>query len=384
MLDDDHESVSSRASTSFLSILCQSKKLACCTCLSCVIVTILIAVIVSVIVVPWFYFQCDFDVQSAADTYTHWVPERIAFGSCNNPSYGTGLLGVVADHVPDMFLWLGDNIYADTHWPQMMRWKYNYLSCDPNFQYLAKRVSLQLATWDDHDYGVNDGDMRYDMKRESREIFLDFWRVPKESVRRTHEPIYNVHRFRNATYSLNVVLLDLRWDRTPEQPCQTSYGGLVVCVNTCIINLAGDTYCPDPEGKIMSDEQWGWLEAVLTENVDLTIIASSSQMLRSFNTFEGWSLYPQELSRFLNMTREIADTRKILVVSGDVHFGEISRKNGIYDVTSSGLTHFQTEDENMNRVGPALPGLNFGEIHLSSRTVFLFDGGGLPFVNVTF
>jgi len=38
--------------------------------------------------------------------------------------------------------------------------------------------------WDDHDYGVNDGDLTFKNKHVTREIFLDFIKEPNDSVRR--------------------------------------------------------------------------------------------------------------------------------------------------------------------------------------------------------
>lgn len=42
-----------------------------------------------------------------------------------------------------------------------------------------------IGTWDDHDFGLNDGDGRLTIKEESAVCFLDFMREPKESARRS-------------------------------------------------------------------------------------------------------------------------------------------------------------------------------------------------------
>jgi alkaline phosphatase D len=41
-----------------------------------------------------------------------------------------------------------------------------------------------IGTWDDHDYGVNDGDINYINKHLMRDIFLDFVDEPDDSERR--------------------------------------------------------------------------------------------------------------------------------------------------------------------------------------------------------
>ena len=41
-----------------------------------------------------------------------------------------------------------------------------------------------IGTWDDHDYGINDGHSDFIFKHETREMFLDFIDEPIDSPRR--------------------------------------------------------------------------------------------------------------------------------------------------------------------------------------------------------
>ena len=75
---------------------------------------------------------------------------------------------------PELFLFLGDNIYADTENMDVMRAKYAKLAAMPGFKALRERCPI-LATWDDHDLGVNDGGSEYPRKEESQQVFLDFF-----------------------------------------------------------------------------------------------------------------------------------------------------------------------------------------------------------------
>ena len=64
----------------------------------------------------------------------------------------------VVDYKPDLFVWLGDNIYVDTYdKPERFEQLYGQLGANPRYQKL-KAACPQLAVWDDHDYGLNDGD----------------------------------------------------------------------------------------------------------------------------------------------------------------------------------------------------------------------------------
>ena len=62
---------------------------------------------------------------------------------------------------------------------------------DSNFKYFlsldysefAKTTPI-IGVWDDHDYGVNNGDRTFSKKDQVRDIFLDFINEPQDSDRR--------------------------------------------------------------------------------------------------------------------------------------------------------------------------------------------------------
>ena len=113
---------------------------------------------------------------------------KIAFGSCSDENEPQPILDLVIKHKPDIFVYLGDNIYGDTNNMDTLRAKYNRLAAKPEFQRLKKSTKL-FATWDDHDYGQNDAGKYFPFKKESKEIFLDFFNEPANSDRRKHEGI---------------------------------------------------------------------------------------------------------------------------------------------------------------------------------------------------
>src|SRR5687768_7516538 len=89
---------------------------------------------------------CAEDVARAAD-----AGRDIAFGSCINQ-----LTDPMLQRVPtlpmDVFLFMGDNIYADTQDMALMRAKYDALKGTPFFRDIRAKATV-LATWDDHDFG---------------------------------------------------------------------------------------------------------------------------------------------------------------------------------------------------------------------------------------
>ena len=108
---------------------------------------------------------------------------RFAFGSCAKQDRPQPIWKAVVETKPEFFVFLGDNIYGDSEDMQVLRAKYQQLGNQPGYKQLKATCPI-LATWDDHDYGVNDGGTEYPKKRESQQIFLDFFEVPKDDPRR--------------------------------------------------------------------------------------------------------------------------------------------------------------------------------------------------------
>lgn len=286
------------------------------------------------------------------------LPARIAFGSCGHQSKPMPVLRTVVDSAPDLFLYLGDNIYGDTRDMEVLRGKYAMLGAKPEFRALAERVPI-LSVWDDHDYGENDAGKEYPKKAESREIFFDFWRVPADDPRREHEGIYGEHRFEANGRVLQVLLLDTRTfrDRLARNPGDDA--------------AFKNDYRPDPDPTktLLGEVQWRWLAERLRSKADLRIIASSIQFGHEYNGYESWTNLPSEQQRMIDLIRETR-ANGVLFVSGDVHWGEISRREPwgdegypLFDVTASGLTEsWPSIEPSRFRVGDVVRENHFGRI----------------------
>lgn len=69
--------------------------------------------------------------------------------------------------------------------PQHIIEKYRQAREDyPYYQEMIDLGTKVVGVWDDHDYGINDGDKTFSQKHFTREIFLDFVEEPIDSVRR--------------------------------------------------------------------------------------------------------------------------------------------------------------------------------------------------------
>jgi alkaline phosphatase D len=277
---------------------------------------------------------------------------RIAFGSCSKETTYQPILYKIADQQPDMFIYLGDNIYGDTEDMEVLRGKYALLSCSKEFQYLMASQPV-FATWDDHDYGVNDGGLEYPKKEQSKQIFLEFWHEPANSNRWTHEGIYTSYEFGVPNKRVQVILLDTRTFRTA---LKSGGGGYVA-------NYNGNA-------TILGAAQWTWLEQELLKPAKIRIIGSSTQFCTEHNFWEAWANFPLEQEKMFELIRT-TQANGVVFISGDVHYAEVSKRTEpnlypIYDVTSSGLTQLEySPAANQYRVGNAFAQRNFGMIEIN-------------------
>jgi alkaline phosphatase D len=232
----------------------------------------------------------------------------------------------------DLFLFLGDNIYADTTDMAVMRARYDALKASAFFRTLRARVPI-LATWDDHDVGANDAGADYPKLRESKAEFLRWLDEPADSPRRHRDGVYDAHIFGPPGRRVQIILLDTRTFRSPLRRADKSEPPLL-----------GGPYRPlaDPAATMLGDAQWRWLRAQLQQPAEVRLIASSIQFVSEFSGGEAWANLPLEKQRLLDL---LHDTRAagVLFVSGDRHWCELSRMPGptgyaLHDLTASALT----------------------------------------------
>ncbi|KAI8003524.1 hypothetical protein LOK49_LG08G00020 [Camellia lanceoleosa] len=270
---------------------------------------------------------------------------RIAFGSCANQSAPQPIWNAIIDFDPQIFIWLGDNIYGDIRRPlklfgkvrtigpwknvprfipsseHEMQARYDKAKRNDGYNRLRENVKV-IGTWDDHDYGLNDAGKEFDGKITNQRLMLDFLDEPQDSPRRKQAGVYASYKFGPAGRQVKVILLDTRYHRDP---------------------LFSD-------GSILGNSQWTWLEKELNGPASaITIIGSSIQVISNLSAvtgplfyMESWGRFPKERIRLFKL---IADSKRdgVFFISGDVHFGEITRYDcasgyPLYDITSSGLT----------------------------------------------
>lgn len=312
-----------------------------------------------------------------ADSLTH-TNFTIAFGSCNKHDADNILWDDVLNANPDVWIWGGDIVYADTDNMKVLRATYEKQNSVPGYVALKNRVPV-IGTWDDHDYGLNDGGVEYKAKKESQQEFLTFMGVADDSPRRKQEGVYTSHDYKIDTNTIKIIVLDTRYFRTE------------------LTNDTETTKRNKPnaygEGTVLGETQWKWLEGELqTSKADFNVIVSSIQVLSNEHGFETWGNFPHEVDR---LEKIIADSKAkgVIILSGDRHISEFSKTKvdtlayPIIDFTSSGLTHSYSAysgETNPYRVGEVTATISFGVLNFNfedKKVVFKIVGDHSELLN---
>ncbi len=283
---------------------------------------------------------------------------RIAAGSCANQNRNQIIWPAIIAAKPDMFLFLGDNVYADTEDRQEMRQAYDKLAAISAFDRLRGVVPI-FGVWDDHDYGKNDGGREFSARVMAEEEFHRFFETPADEPSRQRPGIYReVLQALPAGQTLQLLLLDTRYFRSPLTPLpeRARHGKYGLSLG--------------PEATILGASQWAWLQRKLQRQVDLRIVVSSIQVIPEDHQWEGWSRFPEERQRLLRMLDDAGERVVTVLLSGDRHMGEISQLvmpsgRELTELTTSGLTNAgggRKDEPNRWRVAERFGSRNFGMV----------------------
>ena len=283
--------------------------------------------------------------------------EHVVFGSCLD-THEHPMLDRTLTLPRDLFIFMGDNIYADKGGIPMMQEKYALLKNSRFFRGLKNKPIL--ATWDDHDFGQNDGGADYPLKREAQAEFWNWLDEPADSPRRRQQGVYHEQSFGPPGKRVQVILLDTRYFRSPLEKVPKDKA------------MLGGTSVPtdDETTTILGSAQWAWLENVLQEPAELRIIVSSIQFAPEAHGGESWANFPHEKRRMLSLIKG----HTALVLSGDRHWCEFSR-DGVFDFTSSSMTQKHprgTPTPNRHRIVPKtyhMPNVGLLSIDWATRSI---------------
>ncbi len=273
----------------------------------------------------------------------------IAFGSCNHQWDPQTIWAEVIKNDPDLWIWTGDIVYADTEDMDKLNKDYNHLKSTPGYQSLLAQCPV-VGIWDDHDYGANNAGKNYPKKDDSKEALFRFLDVSEDNPAGQRPGAYQSYDYVHDDINIKLILLDVRYFR--DDP---------------------DTI----DGTILGADQWTWLEEQIESEADFTLIAGGIQFLHTEHRFEKWYNYPQEYQKLLDLI-DHKELSNVILISGDRHIGEIAEfhyQDGqvIHEITASGLTHSyeKSTETNSLRVGPLITTINFGLMRITDKRVHL-------------
>jgi alkaline phosphatase D len=286
----------------------------------------------------------------------------VAMGSClyiNDAEFdrpgtpygkGTEILTHIHEQHPDMMLWLGDNVYyREPDFYSKKRLDYRFMDArnTPEMQPLLAGA-INLATWDDHDYGPNNSDRSYRLRGESLEIFKRYWANPGYGTAET-DGVFTKYKYSDAEF----FLMDDRYHRAPNQ-----------------LNKEDKAF--------FGEAQLQWLmDSLLSSSATFKIVIVGNQVTNKMNDHESLVAYGEEYEQLMDFLNK-HDIPGVLFISGDRHFTELLKTERedsypIYEFTSSPLSSGtygnldQSEEyDNPQRVDGTLvyEDQNFGMMHV--------------------
>ncbi|MBC7660039.1 MAG: alkaline phosphatase family protein [Chitinophagaceae bacterium] len=240
----------------------------------------------------------------------------IAFGSCNKSKHDQSYWSLIGRDQPDLWVWMGDNIYADRTSLNQRKNLYDELKAHPLYQDFRGKTPI-IGTWDDHDFGSNNSTELYWNREQSQALFADFIDLPQNALARQQDGVYQTFSFGPVGQRTQIILLDLRYNMNRSKV----------------------------EKEILGEAQFRWFEETLAASTaDLVIVGSSLAVTSNVAMLglEGWHEFGADRLRLYDALSKT--DKPLLILSGDRHYGEIYRTilpSGkiIHEAMASGLTH---------------------------------------------
>ncbi|MDR9447529.1 MAG: PA14 domain-containing protein, partial [Balneolaceae bacterium] len=255
-------------------------------------------------------------------------PLRIAMLGCVKQTEPIPAFESYAKLDADISLWMGDNVYADTEDdPSFIRQSYQTLASKPFFDDIIGRTTV-MATWDDHDFGLNDAGKNYPLKEESKQIFRSFWGL-EDDIPADQDGVYHSKFVAHQGHNIQFIFLDPRYNR--DEPS---------------LDRSGDT---------LGELQWAWFEEELNKEADLRFIVSGYQVLLNHGTgSETWATFPEARERMFDLIKTTG-AEHVIFLTGDQHYAEVSRIRGALDYDAielqfASVNQIETPEKNIHRV----------------------------------
>lgn len=266
------------------------------------------------------------------------VVTKIALIGCHVQGKPAPALEYFSDILkPEMSIWLGDNVYADTKEdPRHIQNQLEILGQKDGFKKL-KATTPFYVTWDDHDFGLNNSGAEYIFREESKQIFRKFWELENE-IPENHDGVYysKIEVLPNGK-KIQILLVDGRFNN--------------------------ERYLDSVQKKkadILGEKQWKWLENELKKEADLRLFVTGQQvLLNKINRWETWSKVGKSQQRLDDLLVKL-NPNNLIFLTGDQHTSEVLKslkklKYKTFEIMACGINQTERPGRAPNRVaGPDL------------------------------
>ena len=267
------------------------------------------------------------------------------------------ILETMGNMPSDFMLWLGDNLYlreADYSSASGIAYRYSTNFREKTMQKL-RATRANYAIWDDHDYGPNDSDGKFELKEVSMAHFKSYW------ANKTFGESVNAGTYHKFKWSdCDFFCMDDRFYRS---------------ANTLPDSMNGK---PNANKQFYGAKQLDWLkDGLISSEASFKFIVTGGQVLNPLSDKECFMFYPTEWQELMNFIIE-NKIEGIVFISGDQHYSELIKRQlapnfyPFYDFTCSPVTSGikdiskTASFKNPNRVeGSLLIANNFGKISVS-------------------
>ncbi len=228
-----------------------------------------------------------------------------SFGSCSKYDDQPIFTPIAADD-PDLFLFVGDNHYANSDHLDSLRWHYRWALDVPARATLA-RQAVTLATWDDHDYVGNNTDGSEPGRDIAVRAFDEYW----------------AHRS-TGTDELAGVFHTYEWQ-------------------DLAFFFVDDRYHRGDDDSLLGQAQTDWLiDAVTASDATFKFLVCGSQWTLN-GSDDSWASYPEARDALFQALFD-QGVEGLVLLSGDIHRSEFLwlETTGGYDLlelTSSPLAN---------------------------------------------
>lgn len=244
----------------------------------------------------------------------------------NYAKNSAGVYRTLASFEPSFVLQIGDLDHRDPVTLREMRQMHrdvrgfsaeagSYAGADFS-RYLAP-VAPIFHMWDDHDYGMNDGDYTFSEKSNAIKAFLEYYPVP--DLPNPDAGIWHMFRYAQAEF----FVLDTRSNRDPNDTVDD--------VNKSML-----------DGENIVNDQKTWLfDNLLASTAKWKFITTGSPFNPSCKPSDGWGAFVTEHDEIVDFVNDNNITG-VIIISGDIHSG-----GALDDGTNSGVVEFSVPHTNM-------------------------------------